>query len=107
MSVADGYVTVARVGEIPEGGRKVVHVDGLPVVVFHLADGYWAMKNVCTHDGNPIDDGRLLDAGVIECKRHGAQFDVRTGAVKRFPAVSPVLTFPVRVVGDEIQVEWT
>ena len=105
MTAGDGFVTVARVGEIPPGGVKVLHVGDVAVAVFHLEDGYWAIEDVCTHDGGPVAEGCLAD-GVIECPRHGAKFDVRTGAVRQFPATSPVTTYPVRVAGDEIQLEW-
>jgi len=98
-------VTVARVGEIPVGGVKVVRVDDQPVALFHLEDGYYAMDDLCTHDGGPLAEGTLEDH-VIECPRHGARFDVRTGAVLRLPAVAPVPTYRVRVENDEIQVGW-
>ena len=98
------WVVVARVDEIPLGGRKLLRFGDVPVAVFHLADGWYAIEDVCTHDGGPVAEGELVD-GVIECPRHGAQFDVRTGAVRRFPATSPVPTLAVRVVGDEIQLE--
>lgn len=104
MSAGGGFVTVARAGDVPVGGVKVVQVRGVPVAVFHLEDGWWAIEDVCTHDGGPVSDGCLAN-GVIECSRHGAMFDVRTGAVRRFPATSPVATYAVRVEGDEIQVE--
>ena len=105
MSAA-GFVTVARVGEIAAGERKVVRLGDVPVAVFHLEDGYFAIEDVCTHDGGPVAEG-CLENGVLECPRHGAQFDVRTGAVRRFPATSPVPTYAVRIVGDEIQLEWS
>ncbi len=98
-------MTVARVGEIPVGGVKVVRVDDQPVALFHLEDGYYAMDDLCTHDGGPLAEGTLEDH-VIECPRHGARFDVRTGAVLRLPAVAPVPTYRVRVENDEIQVGW-
>jgi len=100
-----GFVTVARVGEIPVGGVKVVRVDDQPIALFHLDDGYYAMDDLCTHDGGPLAEGYLEDH-VIECPRHGARFDIKTGAVLCLPATAPVPTYPVRVVGDEIQVEW-
>jgi len=106
VKTEDGFVTVARAGEIPVGGVKVIVVDGVTLAVFHLEDGYYAIEDVCTHDGGPVAEGCLVD-GIIECPRHGAQFDVRTGAACRFPAVSPVATYAVRVVGDDIQVEWS
>jgi 3-phenylpropionate/trans-cinnamate dioxygenase ferredoxin subunit len=49
----------------------------------------------------------MLEDHVIECPRHGARFDIRTGAVLALPAVSPVPTYRVHVNGDDIQVEWT
>ena len=106
MKTSDGFVAVARTGEIPPGGVKIVRLGDVPVAIFHLEDGFYAIEDVCTHDGGPVAEGSLED-GVIECPRHGARFDVRTGAVRRFPATSPVPTYAVRVVGDEIQVEWS
>jgi 3-phenylpropionate/trans-cinnamate dioxygenase ferredoxin subunit len=99
-------VTVARAAEIPVGDSRIVRLDDQPIAVFHLADGWYAIEDVCTHDGGPVAEGRL-EGNIIECPRHGATFDVRTGAALTFPAVSPVTTFPVRVVGDEVQVEWS
>jgi len=100
-----GFVTVARVGEIPVGGVKVVRLEDQPVALFHLDDGYYAMDDLCTHDGGPLAEG-TLEGAVIECPRHGARFDVRSGAVLRLPATAPVPTYTVRVEGDEIQVGW-
>jgi 3-phenylpropionate/trans-cinnamate dioxygenase ferredoxin subunit len=103
--VSDGFVTVARVGEIPEGGVKVVRLDDQPVALF-LVDGvYYAIDDLCTHDGGPLAEG-TIDGSVIECPRHGARFDVRTGEALRLPATAPVPTYAVRVQGNEIQVGW-
>jgi 3-phenylpropionate/trans-cinnamate dioxygenase ferredoxin subunit len=102
---ADGFVTVAKVGEIPEGGVKVVRLEDQSVAVFHVGGAYYALEDVCTHDGGPLAEG-TLEGDVIECPRHGARFDVRTGAVLCLPATTPVPTYEVRVEGDEIQVGW-
>ena len=102
---ADGFVTVAKVGEIPEGGVKVVRLEDQSVAVFHVGGAYYALEDVCTHDGGPLAEG-TLDGDVIECPRHGARFDVRTGAVLCLPATTPVPTYEVRVEGDEIQLGW-
>jgi len=105
MSAQDGFVTVARVGELPVGAVKVVRLGDQPVAVFRLEDGYYAIDDLCTHDGGPLADGQL-EGDVIECPRHGARFNVKSGAVLSLPAVTPVPTYDVRVVGDEIQVGW-
>jgi len=103
--VSGGFVTVARVGEIPEGGVKVVRVEDQAVAVFLVGGAYWAIDDICTHDGGPLAEGQLEDH-VIECPRHGARFDIRTGAVLAMPATSPVATWQVKLEGDEIKVGW-
>ena len=54
-------------------------------------------------DGQPLTDGPLTGCE-ITCPRHGARFDVRTGAPTRMPATEPVRTFPVEVRGNDILV---
>jgi 3-phenylpropionate/trans-cinnamate dioxygenase ferredoxin subunit len=103
---AQGFMTVAKVGEIPAGGVKIVRLEDREIAVFFLDGAYYAMDDVCTHDGGPVAEG-LIDGDVIECPRHGARFDIRTGAALSMPATVPVQTYPVRVEGDEIQVAWS
>jgi len=102
---ADGFVTVAKVGEIPDGGVKVVRVEGQPVAVFHVDGAYYAMDDVCTHDGGPLAEGSI-EGEEVECPRHGARFNVKTGEALCLPAISPVPTYTVKVVGEEIKVGW-
>ncbi len=106
MKVSDGFVTVARVGEIPKGGRKIVRLDDQPVAIFHLDDGFYAIDDLCTHDGGPLAEGPLAGE-VIECPRHGARFNVKTGEVLCLPATAPVATYAIRVEGDDIKVGWS
>jgi 3-phenylpropionate/trans-cinnamate dioxygenase ferredoxin subunit len=103
--VSDGFVTVAKVGEIPPGGVKVVRLEDQSVALFHVDGNYYAMDDICTHDGGPLAEG-TLEGNVIECPRHGAKFDVRNGAVLCLPATAPVPTYAVRIEGDEIKVGW-
>jgi len=39
------------------------------------------------------------------CPRHGAIFDVTTGAALTLPAVMPLETYAVRTEGDEVLVD--
>lgn len=95
---------VARLSEIPAGTMKVVKVDGVAVALCNVDGRIFAIEDVCTHDEGPIGEG-LLEGHEAECPRHGARFDVRTGAATRMPAVAPVRTFPARVEGDSVFVE--
>jgi 3-phenylpropionate/trans-cinnamate dioxygenase ferredoxin subunit len=100
------HVTVAREGEIAEGGVKVVYVDGVALALFRVDGVYHAMEDLCTHDGGPLAEGRR-EGHIIECPRHGARFDIRTGAVLAMPATGAVPTYAVRVHDGDIQVEWS
>ncbi len=95
---------VARVSEIPPGETKVVDAGGTEVMLCNTEGVIYAVEDVCTHDGGPLDLGEL-EGYCIVCPRHGAQFDVRTGEAVVLPAVMPIATFPVRVDGDDIYVE--
>lgn len=101
----DGFVTVARVGEILEGGVKVVRLEDQAIAVFLIDGAYYALDDVCTHDGGPLAEG-TLDGCIIECPRHGAKFNVKTGAVVALPAISAVPTYAVKIDGDDIKVGW-
>jgi nitrite reductase/ring-hydroxylating ferredoxin subunit/metal-sulfur cluster biosynthetic enzyme len=103
--MSEGWVRAASAEEIPAGGFKEVRLDDRTIAIFHLDDGYYAIEDVCTHDGGPLAEG-ILEGNVIECPRHGARFDVKTGAVLSLPAVTPVPTFEVRVSEGEVQVKW-
>lgn len=103
---ADGFVAVARVGEIPDGGVRVVRVDDQSIAVYFIDGHYYALDDVCTHDGGPLAEGPI-EGHVVECPRHGARFDVRDGSVLCLPATVPVPTYSVRVEGDEILVGWS
>ena len=100
----DEWVEVAQAGDIPEGQVKVVEAKGQRLALAHVGDGYFAVEDLCTHDEGPLGEGELF-GGEIECPRHGARFDVKTGRAMTLPAVVPVKTFPVKVVGTKIMVQ--
>jgi 3-phenylpropionate/trans-cinnamate dioxygenase ferredoxin subunit len=99
----DEFFEVAKVNEIPPGGKKLVEVDGYPVALFNVNGEFYAIEDVCTHDGGPLAEGEL-DGNEIECPRHGARFNVCTGAALCMPAIEPVECYEVKVEGDAILV---
>ena len=97
------WVSVVAVTDLGPGDHMVVEVEDAEIVVINLDGNFYAIEDVCTHDGSEISSGCLVD-GSIECPRHGARFDVKTGEVTAPPAYEPVDTFPVRVVEGVVQV---
>ncbi len=97
------WVTVCRKEELPAGDWKRVDLDGTPAVVFNLSGEYYAIEDVCTHDGGQLTGGTVEGSEII-CPRHGARFSIKTGAALSPPAYEPTAVFPVRVQNDAIQV---
>jgi 3-phenylpropionate/trans-cinnamate dioxygenase ferredoxin subunit len=97
------YIAVATVDELPNGARKIVEVDGRPLAVFNIAGTLYAIADVCSHDDGPVAEGEL-DDHEIECPRHGARFDVRSGKVLSFPAIVDIPAYPVKVENGEVLV---
>jgi 3-phenylpropionate/trans-cinnamate dioxygenase ferredoxin subunit len=97
------YVTVASVDELADGERLIFEVDDLPVALFNLAGQYYAIADLCSHDDGPVAEGELEGLEII-CPRHGARFTMETGEALTLPAVVDIPAYPVRVVGDDIQI---
>lgn len=97
------YVPVAGVDEIQNGERLIFEIDGEPIAVFNIAGKYFAIMDVCSHDDGPVAEGPIEEYE-IECPRHGAHFDVRTGEALTLPAVVDIPAYPVRVVDGQIEI---
>jgi 3-phenylpropionate/trans-cinnamate dioxygenase ferredoxin component len=95
---------VAKTSEITPGSTRRVVVDSCEILLCNVDGQIYAIEDICTHDGGPLDQGTLEGACVV-CPRHGATFDVKTGDALTLPAVMPLLTFPTSVHDDDIYVE--
>ena len=99
-----GFVAVAKVSETAPGTITVHEVGGTRIALCNVNGRFYAIDDVCTHDGGPLDQGEL-EGNLVECPRHGAKFDVTNGKAVVLPAVRPVKTYAVQVEGDEVKVE--
>lgn len=95
---------VAKRSEIAPGTTRRVVVGGTGVLLCNVDGEIYAIEDICTHDGGPLDQGDL-EGACIMCPRHGATFDVRTGDALTLPAVLPVMKFPVEIRGDDVFVD--
>ena len=103
MSVA------CRVGDVPEGAALRCTVDGRQVAVVNLGGGVFrAVDAICSHAHAYLDEGTVdVEAGTVECPKHGSTFDLVSGRPRVLPATAPVQVFPVTVRDDEIHIEVT
>ena len=95
------FVRVASTGDIPEGKMKKVMVDSQQVLVSNVKGKYYAIGNVCTHMGGPLDQG-ALNGQEVQCPWHGSHFDVTNGQVKRGPAARPEPIYDVKIESGNI-----
>jgi nitrite reductase (NADH) small subunit len=109
---------VAAVDEIPPGGRKIVKVRGREVGVFNLGGRFYALKNVCVHQGARVCLGKVMgttlpsdvyqfeygrEGEILRCPWHGWEYDIRTGTSLFDPDVR-VVSYPVEIEHDQVYI---
>jgi 3-phenylpropionate/trans-cinnamate dioxygenase ferredoxin subunit len=97
------FVKLAEIDDVAPGQVKVYETQGRRIALCNVEGTFYAIDDVCTHDGGPLDQGEL-EGYQIECPRHGARFDVRSGRALALPAVMPVRSYPVRVEDGVVKV---
>ncbi len=101
MSEAELINITNEVAGLVEGQAKVLRLNGLRIALIKLEDGLYAFDEMCSHEEESLAGGLVSD-GQIECPKHGARFDVKTGEVRAFPAVRPIRIYPIVQEKDEI-----
>ena len=109
---------VARVDEIPPGGRKIVEVEGRSIGLFNIAGALVAVLNVCPHELAPVCLGRLggttlpsppgeyrwgREGEILACPWHGWEFDLLTGEALADPR-RRLRRYPVTVQGEIVYI---
>ena len=97
------FVKVAATKDIQPSQMKEVEVAGEKVCVINIEGKFYAIDNVCTHEGGPLAEG-TLEGYEVECPWHGSRFDVRTGEVINPPAETPQPLYEVKVEDNNILV---
>lgn len=95
------FVKVATVDQIAPGTALRLEVGDEPVAIFNLDGEFYAIGDTCSHEEASLSEGDVY-GDVVECPLHGAEFDIKTGAARTLPAVTPVPTFPVKIQDDSI-----
>jgi 3-phenylpropionate/trans-cinnamate dioxygenase ferredoxin component len=112
------FIQVAKTSELREGTMKEIKVGEHEVFLARVKDKFYAADNICPHMGGKLGRGKL-EGTVVTCPRHASRFDLTDGRVirwtewsgikasvsKLFRAPRPIITFPVKVDGDNILIE--
>jgi len=98
------WVKIGEVGELEPGEKKQIDLDGIEVALFNVDGNYYVIEDVCSHDGAPLCHGKF-SGEEITCPRHGARFNVKSGAALCMPAVEAIDTYEVKIEGNDLLIE--
>lgn len=95
------WVKVGPLRDLPEGAGVRVEADGDQIAVFRIGDEVYAVSDVCSHAEASLSEGELFDH-LVECPRHGSEFDLRTGEPESLPATRPVAVYQTRITDGDV-----
>jgi 3-phenylpropionate/trans-cinnamate dioxygenase ferredoxin component len=98
------FIVAAKTSDIPDRSVKLVELEGKSIAVFNLGGEFFALDDLCTHEGGPLSEG-VVDGEEIECPWHGARFEIKSGRVAQDPATDDVRRYNLRVNGSDIEIE--
>ncbi|MEN1679977.1 MAG: Rieske 2Fe-2S domain-containing protein [Planctomycetota bacterium] len=99
------FQPVGAESDFADPSSTLVEVDDEAVVLIHAAGKFYALDDVCTHDGGPLSDGPVdANQPSIACPRHGAKFDLATGAALTMPATKATIAHEVKTEGGQVLV---
>lgn len=98
------WLDIAAIEEVPFGTKKAFQTPHEPIVIINLDGDFYAVQDLCTHDGGILSNGWLEKEDLV-CPRHGAHFSVKTGEALTAPAYEPINTFPVKIENGRIKVK--
>ena len=102
------WINIANQTEFGEGQSRLTEVNDTRIAVINLNGEYFALKDVCSHEGFPmlgcgLEHSELICGDELVCPRHGARFSIRTGEPLCPPAYEPVETYQVRIHEGMVQ----
>jgi 3-phenylpropionate/trans-cinnamate dioxygenase ferredoxin subunit len=105
------FTQVANKSELAPGTMKAFAVEGADVLVANCDGALYAVSAICTHFGGHLVDGQL-DGFVVRCPRHGAGFDLRSGANVTPAKIGPIKmspaslkTYAVTIEGEAVKID--
>ena len=96
-----GWARVSPIDRLPEGRGVLVEIGSERIAVFRFGDEALAVADRCSHAEASLSEGEVFD-GHVECPRHGAEFDLKTGIPASLPATKPVAVYPTRVADGDV-----
>ncbi len=97
------WIDVINADALAPGEHHTLEIEHLAIVVFNVDGVFYAVEDLCSHDEQPLADGRLSGT-TIACPAHGALFCLRTGKPLSPPAYEPIRHFATRIEDGTVQI---
>ena len=99
------YVSLSKLSAFRPRKMRAFRLGERETVVALVDGSFYAFENACTHQREYLTDGFIIDQQVV-CGYHDATYELATGEAVYGPVIEPLAVFPVRIEGDEVQIEW-
>ena len=99
----NSFVKVANTSDIPVSKMKEVQINGQNICIANIDGKYFAINNICSHEGGPLADGKL-EGYEVECPWHQSVYDMTDGRLVHSPSTFNQPRFDVRVYDNQIEV---
>jgi len=100
-----GKILAGKTSEITPGKIVKVESDGKTILVANVDGNYYAMDDVCTHQGASLSEG-AIEGSTITCPWHGSTWDCKTGKLIAFASqLNNLTSYKVVVESDSVFVE--
>lgn len=90
------WIDAGPIAAIGDGQTISLTAGRRMIAVARSGDEYFAIEDICTHDGAELTGGAIEGAEII-CPRHGARFCMRTGEALTPPAYEPIRVFATKI----------
>jgi len=90
------WIDAGPTADLHDGEAISIPVGRRMIAVVRSGGEYFAIEDVCTHDGAELTGGEVEGAEIV-CPRHGARFCLRTGQALSPPAYEPVRVFETKI----------
>ena len=98
------FIRVGKKSELSESAGTLVNIGEKKIALFKIRGQVYALDDACSHSGGPLSQGEVHNEEVV-CPWHNGRFNICTGAAMDMPAETPVSTYKVHCLGDDILVE--
>jgi nitrite reductase/ring-hydroxylating ferredoxin subunit len=96
--------SIGRVKDFANTSLHGITIGDKQVLIAKVGSQFFAIGNVCTHNGCRLSGGKL-EGETVRCPCHGSGFSLKSGEVVHGPAKNPEPFFPVIIEEEEVFID--